>query len=102
MGIPVRPAPRYHSSMAAPGTFGPFSLNSERGRLLRDGIPVPVGQRAIAVLAALVASQGRTVPKDELIARAWPEAIVEEGNLTVQIAALRKALGQRTTARAGS
>ena len=59
-------------------------------------MPVPLGQRALAVLAALAETPGRTVPKEDLLARAWPGTIVEEGNLTVQIAALRKALGSRT------
>jgi TolB-like protein len=74
--------------------FGPFLLDAARGTLSRDGAPVPLGQRALAVLAALAEAAGRTVAKEELLARAWPGAIVEEGNLTVQIAALRKAMGE--------
>ena len=73
--------------------FGPFMLDAVRGALLRDGAPVALGQRALAVLAALGETPGRTVAKDDLLARAWPGTLVEEGNLTVQIAALRKALG---------
>jgi TolB-like protein len=76
----------------APLAFGPFLLDAARGVLLRDGTAVPLGQRALAVLAALAEAPGRTVAKADLIARAWPGTIVEEGNLTVQIAALRKAL----------
>ena len=75
-------------------SFGPFVLDTARGALLRDGTPAGLGQRALAVLAALAATPGRTVTKADLLARAWPDAVVEEGNLTVQIAALRKALGQ--------
>ena len=45
------------------------------------------------MLAALGETPGRTVAKEDLLARAWPGTLVEEGNLTVQIAALRKALG---------
>ena len=73
--------------------FGPFMLDAARGALLRNGAPVALGQRALAVLAALAETPGRTVAKDDLLARAWPGTLVEEGNLTVQIAALRKALG---------
>ena len=73
--------------------FGPFELDPDRGTLLRDGAPLAVGQRAAAVLAVLAAAEGRTVGKSELLARAWPGIIVEEGNLTVQVAALRKAMG---------
>jgi TolB-like protein/DNA-binding winged helix-turn-helix (wHTH) protein len=73
--------------------FGPFELDPDRGCLLREGRRVPIGQRAAAVLAALLETPGRTVSKGELLARAWPGTIVEEGNLTVQVAALRRALG---------
>jgi TolB-like protein len=78
-------------------TFGPFVLDS--GRLLRDGDVVAVGQRGLAVLDALLESDGAVVAKADLLERAWPGTIVEEGNLSVQIAALRKALGQDTDGR---
>jgi TolB-like protein len=73
-------------------SFGPFTLTS--GTLLRDGKPVIVGQRALALLEALAGVDG-AVDKAVLIEAAWPGTVVEEGNLTVQIAALRKALGTR-------
>lgn len=72
--------------------FGPFTLDATTGTLLRDGALVPAGQRAIALLAALVAADGEVVTKERLMAAAWPRAIVEESNLSVQIAALRKLL----------
>lgn len=72
--------------------FGPFVLDPARG-LLRDGRPVALGQRGLALLAALAEAGGEVVGKAELMDRGWPGLIVEEGNLTVQIAALRKALG---------
>jgi TolB-like protein len=77
---------------AAGASFGPFALSG--GTLLRDGKPVALGQRALALLEALAAADG-PVDKATLIEAAWPGTIVEEGNLTVQIAALRKALGSR-------
>ena len=73
--------------------FGPFTFDPTRGALLRDGKSVPLGQRASALLHALIAAEGAPVDKSTLLERAWPGTIVEEGNLTVQIAALRKALG---------
>jgi TolB-like protein len=79
--------------MTTLGSFGSFVLDRERSVLLRDGQPVPLGQRAFAVLAVLAENPGRTVPKAELMAQVWPGTFVEEGNLTVQIATLRKALG---------
>jgi TolB-like protein/Flp pilus assembly protein TadD len=45
------------------------------------------------VLRALLNAQGQVVTKTELMAWAWPGAVVEESNLSVQIAALRKLLG---------
>jgi TolB-like protein len=73
-------------------TFGPFVM--EAGALTREGRAVALGQRALALLEALAAAEG-PVDKAALIEAAWPGTIVEEGNLTVQIAALRKALGTR-------
>jgi TolB-like protein len=74
-------------------TIGAFSFDPEAGRLTRDGVPVPLGSRALAVLGALAADEA-TVTKEALLETAWPGVTVEEGNLTVQIAALRKLLGE--------
>ncbi|MBE1506814.1 winged helix-turn-helix domain-containing tetratricopeptide repeat protein [Rhizobium viscosum] len=60
----------------------------------RDGEAIGLGRRGIALLDALLSADGQAVSKDDLLARAWPGLIVEEANLTVQIAALRKALGK--------
>jgi DNA-binding winged helix-turn-helix (wHTH) protein len=73
--------------------FGPFTLDPTLGTLTRDGMPMAIGLRGLALLQALLEANGQVVAKGELIERAWPGAFVEEGNLTVQIAALRKALG---------
>lgn len=72
--------------------FGPFTIAD--GLLSRGGQPLAIGQRALALLTALT-REDRTFTKDELLEAAWPGTIVEENNLTVQIAALRKVLGQR-------
>ncbi|NEJ09062.1 adenylate cyclase [Rhizobium leguminosarum] len=73
--------------------FGPFVLDPAAGTLLRNDDPVAVGHRGIKLLAALVARPGEILGKAELMDAAWPGRIVEEGNLTVQIAQLRKLLG---------
>ena len=73
-------------------SFGPFVLDAGRG-LLRNGKSIAVGQRGLALLEALLDAEGEVVTKADLMERAWPGTIVEEGNLTVQIAALRKLLG---------
>ena len=74
-------------------SFGPFILNPGTGTLRRNGQPVNVGYRAFLLLRALVQRPGEVFTKAELFEAGWPGSIVEETNLSVQIAALRKALG---------
>ncbi|HJU40550.1 MAG TPA: transcriptional regulator, partial [Tahibacter sp.] len=73
--------------------FGPFVLVPERQRLLKDDTPVRIGGRALDLLTALVERPGEVVGKRELLARAWPNTVVEEANLKVNMAALRRVLG---------
>lgn len=73
--------------------FGPFVLDPGAGALLRDDDPVAIGYRGLKLLAALVGRPGEVLGKAELMDAAWPGTAVEEGNLTVQIAQLRKLLG---------
>ena len=75
-------------------TFGPFSFHPARHLLLEGETLVRLGSRALEILAALVERPGELVSKDELTARVWPNTIVEESNLKVNVAALRRALGE--------
>jgi TolB-like protein len=75
-------------------SIGPFQIDPDRGILLRDDQTAVVGQRGMALLLALVAAGGKTVAKSDLMQAGWPDLAVEEGNLTVQIAQLRKLMGQ--------
>src|SRR5262249_32984439 len=75
-------------------TLGPFRLDTQYNLLLLEGAPVPLGRRAIALLRTLVEQPGILVSKDALIEAAWSGRLVEESNLPVQIAALRRMLGQ--------
>jgi predicted ATPase/DNA-binding winged helix-turn-helix (wHTH) protein len=79
-------------------TFGPFQLYRDRKLLLEGGKVVRLGSRAIDLLIALVERAGEVVGKNELIAFVWPGTIVEENNLRVHIASLRKCLGEVQTA----
>jgi DNA-binding winged helix-turn-helix (wHTH) protein/predicted ATPase len=72
--------------------LGPFRLDPRNDLLLRGSDPVALGKRAIVLLRTLVEQRGELVSKDALIEAAWPGQIVEENNLTVQIAALRRVL----------
>src|SRR3984893_8290911 len=73
--------------------FGHFSIVPHRRELLADGRPIRLGGRTFDVLMALIAGQGAVVSKDALMGRVWPNRIVEESSLQVQISALRNALG---------
>lgn len=79
--------------MSTDFTFGSFILDSQRGRLLREGRPVAVSSKGLQLLEALVGSAGRVLTKTDLMQAAWGNTAVEESNLSVQIAALRKQLG---------
>jgi len=82
--------------MAAHFKFGPawrFELRAATRQLSRDDVPVALGSRAFDVLLALLEAGGRLVTKQELLDRAWPGLVVEEANVYVTIAQLRKILG---------
>lgn len=74
-------------------SFGPFSLNAGRRLLIKDGVPVVLGARTLDTLLALLAQPNEAISKRDLMARVWPDVIVEEGSLRFHIATLRKALG---------
>src|SRR5882724_13102068 len=85
-------------AMASPGLperyrFGPFELQPDNRRLLKDGATISLRPRAFDLLAALVDRAGRLVTKDELLDEVWPKIVVEEAALHVQVSALRKVLG---------
>src|SRR5262245_4074900 len=73
--------------------FGPFVLDVERGMLFREGRPLVVSSKGLQLLRVLLEAPGQVVGKTDLMEAAWPGAAVEESNLSVQIAALRKQLG---------
>lgn len=75
-------------------SFGPYVIDEATQVLLRDGEPVNVGRRGVALLLALARRPGEVVTKAELMDAAWPGLSIEESNLSVQVAALRKALGR--------
>jgi TolB-like protein len=74
--------------------FGPFAFDKGRRVLLKHGVAVTVGHKALVLLETLLEAEGRVVSKSDLIDAAWATDNIEESNLAVQIAALRKSLGQ--------
>lgn len=76
--------------------FGEFILAPDERKLTRNGIELALGARAFDMLSFLVANRHRVLTKAEILDAIWPDIAVEESNLTVQISALRKALGPKS------
>ena len=56
-----------------------------------------MGSRALGILGVLVERAGELVSRAEIISAVWPETTVEDSNLDVQIAALRRVLDEGQT-----
>jgi DNA-binding winged helix-turn-helix (wHTH) protein len=78
--------------------FADVEIQADERRVLVEGHPSAVGARAFDLLMCLVENRDRVVSKGELLDRVWPGLVVEESNLTVHVAALRKCLGPQTIA----
>src|SRR4051794_5894667 len=74
--------------------FGPFLLDVEERRLLRDGEDVHLRGKSFDTLTALVENSGRLIRKDELMRAVWPDTSVEENNVDHCISQIRKILGK--------
>ncbi|HET9272523.1 MAG TPA: transcriptional regulator, partial [Vicinamibacterales bacterium] len=72
--------------------FGDFTLDPRQRLLLRGTEVIGLEPKVFDTLLALVESAGQALTKDELLARVWPDAFVEEGSLTRNISTLRKVL----------
>jgi serine/threonine-protein kinase len=75
--------------------FGPYRFDPRKRVLWRGGQLVRLPPKAADILLALLEQNGDVVGKDELLRRVWPETFVEEANLSVNVSALRKALGDQ-------
>jgi len=74
--------------------FGPFRVEPEKQTLLRGGEPIALTPKTFQLLLVLLRHSNQTVTKDELMKAIWPDTFVEETNLTRNVFALRKALGE--------
>lgn len=81
-----------HPLPTDPLRLGRAVVDPRARQVLVQGRAVRVGSRAFDVLL-LLAERDRVVSKDELLQSVWPGLVVEENNLQVQVAALRRALG---------
>src|SRR4026208_130953 len=73
--------------------FKDFPVNTDEKVLLRDGAFIALAPKVFETLLVLIENHGRTVLKEELMKRLWPDTFVEEANLTFNIQQLRKSLG---------
>ncbi len=60
--------------------FGRFQMMAHRRELLADDRPIKLGGRAFDLLMALIEARGAIVGKDALMARVWPEQMVEDNS----------------------
>lgn len=74
--------------------FGSFRLVPDERQLLHDHKRVSLTPKSFDLLVALVEDRGHLIEKDELMKRIWPDSFVEEANLSVNMSALRRALGE--------
>ena len=75
--------------------FDDFQLEPDERKLLRRGKLIQLHGKAFEMLLVLIRNRGRLLTKDELFHLVWPDQIVEESNLTVNMSAIRRALGER-------
>jgi pimeloyl-ACP methyl ester carboxylesterase/class 3 adenylate cyclase len=80
--------------------FGAFVLDVDEHTLTRDGVPIALTPKLLDLLRILATNSGRLLEKDALMQAAWPDSVVEEGNLTKGIFLLRQALGDTAEVRA--
>jgi predicted ATPase/DNA-binding winged helix-turn-helix (wHTH) protein len=84
MGMPVR---------ALVYAYGSIEVDLGRREFRVHGAPVALGDRALAIVEALLEAPGELVTKDQLMRRIWGGVVVEENTLEVHVSAVRKALG---------
>ena len=63
-------------------------------KLFVNGEPAELGSRTFDLLMALIESRGSIVDKSQIMNRVWPHMPMDEGNLRVQMHAVRRILGE--------
>ena len=75
--------------------FDDFLVDPNRRVLLRGDVPVPISPKVLSILVVLLAQPGEVVEKSDLIEKVWAGAHVSDANLTQNVFALRKILGEK-------
>jgi Tol biopolymer transport system component/DNA-binding winged helix-turn-helix (wHTH) protein len=73
--------------------FGPFRVDTQKHRLLRNGELVPLSSKALETLIVFLQHPNQTLEREALMQAVWADTFVEDANLTVAVSQLRKALG---------
>ena len=81
------------SAPAVRYVFGPFQLEVRERRLTQDGRSLILQPKVFDTLRLLVENSGHLLTKEDLMAALWPDAVVEESNLTKNIWSIRRVLG---------
>jgi DNA-binding winged helix-turn-helix (wHTH) protein len=72
--------------------FGSYRLNVNECKLWRGTEEIKLRPKLFSLLLMFLEHQGQMLEKEELIRALWPDSIVEDSNLTVNVNALRSAL----------
>ena len=73
--------------------FGAYELDEARGELRREGRPVAIQPKPLALLALLLRERERVVPADEILSTLWPDTVVTPGSLNRAVSHARRAIG---------
>jgi len=87
------PSASYPPATDSVYVFEALQLEPARRRVLREGKTIPLSARAFELLLLLIRNRHRALSRGELLRRLWPDVCVEDGNLSVHICQLRRALG---------
>jgi DNA-binding winged helix-turn-helix (wHTH) protein len=79
--------------------FGTYELDEERGELRREGRPIAIQPKPLALLALLLRERDRVVPADELLKTLWPDTVVTPGSLNRAVSHARRAIGDTNRGR---
>lgn len=74
-------------------SFGGFTLDAVHRTLTRDGERITLRPKSFDVLCCLVTAAGRSVARDEIVRRVWPNVIVTDESLSRCVSDIRQALG---------
>jgi len=73
--------------------FGDFVFDSDGRFLSQNGSAIKLTSKSFELLQLLLENHGEIVSREEILRKVWEDEFVEDSNVNVQIAILRKILG---------